>query len=216
MRHLGCSLSLTLALLGGCQGAQTPTDDAAASASRAASDAAAKDSVDPRDQYALAHAIRDARHSERDLEGNLARTRGAWIGQRYRWEMAFVPALCGPVGSCVVMPFDHKREVNDPIRQGWLPRLKLSAAERTALADACKDHQRCVLDLGVTLQQFELSTEQPTSLTLSDVEVHGTRAATSSESWVLGVRRPIASKKRPEAKQASDEQLRASILEGLG
>ncbi len=148
--------------------------------------------IDPRDQYTLAHEIAQARRVREDLEGTLARTRAQWVGRRYRWELALLPALCPAVGPCVALPFDHLRSTTKPIRQGWLPRLALDADQRTALLAQCAPHARCVLDISAALDQFELSTEQPTSMTLSNVEVHAVRGMRSGESWVLGNRRPAS------------------------
>ncbi|MEM9457003.1 MAG: hypothetical protein AAGF11_22690 [Myxococcota bacterium] len=172
--------------------------------------------VDARDQYALAMAIQTARRTRDDRAGALARTRQAWIGRRYRWEVAFVPALCGVAGPCVVMPFDHHRERTHPIRQGWLPRLELTADQRAALESTCQAHARCVIELSGQLRQFELSTEQPTSLTLSEIQVHGARAATPSESWIRGMRRPNV---RPMPRATTDRDTRsieAVVASGLG
>lgn len=151
--------------------------------------------IDPRDQYALAHAIAEARASREGLETALARTRSAWLGRRYRWELAFMPTLCRDDGTCVMMPFDHHRDPDHPIRQGWLPRLDLEDGERRALEAACHGYTRCVVDLSGDLGQLELSTEQPTSMTLSRVELHGTREAAPGESWVLAPRKPVASRR---------------------
>ncbi|MCA9705479.1 MAG: hypothetical protein KDK70_06515, partial [Myxococcales bacterium] len=194
-------LALTSLVLGGGHGTDAAEPAPAAAPRPAASSEPDAKPVDSRDQYALAHAIQDARAARQDLESTLARTRADWVGRRYRWQMAFVPALCGPVGPCVVMPFDHAHDPDHPIRQGWLPRLELSAEQRTSMAEACEAHARCVIDISGTLDRFELSTEQPTSLTLTSVELHGTRAATASESWVLGTSRgrPRRTARRPDA-----------------
>lgn len=191
MRRTILSLALLSSLVtGSCHG-----DAPAASEPAVASEAEPEAGIDPRDQYALAHAIAQARASREQLETALARTRSAWIGRRYRWELAFVPALCGQEGSCVMMPFDHQRDPEHPIRQGWLPRLDLPGEERRALHEACRGHARCVVDLSGHLGQLELSMEQPTSMTLSQVELHGVRDAAPGESWVLAPRRPIASRR---------------------
>ena len=133
--------------------------------------------------------------SREDLPGALARTRSAWVARRYRWELAFVPALCGDAGPCVMMPFDHQRDPGHPIRQGWLPRLELDGDQRAALRAACQGHARCVVDLSGHLGQLELSMEQPTSMTLSQVELHGAREAAPGESWVLAPRRPVVERR---------------------
>ena len=181
-----------------------------------AMDPAMDPAVDPRDQYALAAAIQTARRTRDDLAGALARTRRAWIGRRYRWEVAFVPALCGTAGACVVMPFDHHRDRAHPIRQGWLPRLELTADQRAELRATCQAHPRCVIDLSGQLGQFELSTEQPTSLTLTDIQLHGTRAAAPSESWVRGVRRPRARAMPPATTHPDTRSIEAVVASGLG
>jgi len=145
--------------------------------------------VDPRDQYALLDAIVEAKGEQLGIDpGILPRVRSEWINRRFRWEVALQPALCGAVGDCVVMPFDHASR-SEPITQGWLPRLDLSTQERTALRERCADLRRCVVDVEGTLAQFELSTELPTSLTLREVTVHGARAATDGESWTVSKRR---------------------------
>jgi hypothetical protein len=197
LRRTILSLAIATSLIAACQGGDAPPE-----APPTADAAAGAPAVDPRDQYALAYEITAARASMEQLETALARTRSAWIGRRYRWELAFVPALCGKAGACVMMPFDHQRDPTRPIRQGWLPRLELTDGERQALADACQGYTRCVVEVSGHLGQLELSTELPTSLTLSQVEIHGTREARSGESWVLGTHRAIAGGRRAPAPRA--------------
>ncbi len=192
-------LGMTIVAASACHGGDGAADPAPATANATAT-ATTVAPVDPRDQYALAQEIIQARASREQLETALARTRSAWIGRRYRWELAFVPALCGETGPCVVMPFDHHHDPEHPIRQGWLPRLELEGPERQALADACLDHAPCIVEVSGDLGQLELSTEQPTSMTLSQVELHGTREAEAGESWVLGPRRVIAGRRTPPAR----------------
>jgi hypothetical protein len=186
MRHAMLSLALVPALLvGSCQGtepdAAPPPVVAETTTERAAE-------IDGRDQYALAQAIAAARASHDRMEAALGQTRSEWIGRRYRWEMAFMPALCGDTGPCVALPFDHHKDPAHPIRQGWLPRLDLPQAQRQALHDACQGRARCVVELTGRLGQLELSLEQPVSMTLSEVEIHGVRDAAPGESWVLAPR----------------------------
>jgi hypothetical protein len=187
-RTILSSMLLSILLATACHGG-----DAAAPATAAAAGAAAvapAGDVDARTQYELAHAIAAAKASREDLPSALARTRSAWVGRRYRWELAFVPTLCADEGQCVMMPFDHQRDPERPIRQGWLPRLELDGDQRRALRDACQGRARCVVELSGHLGQLELSMEQPTSMTLSKVEIHGAREAAAGESWVLSPRRP--------------------------
>lgn len=195
------SISLSTLLLSlstplGCTRGGAPEEAPEATTQPTSAAAAEPDTpaVDPRDQYALAHAIEQARRSTDELEATLARTRAAWIDRRYRWELAFVPALCGPAGPCVALPFDHLRDPDHPIRQGWLPRLDLDPAQRRALASKCEGQSRCVVEVSGVLGQLELSIERPPSLTLSDIEVHGARASREDESWILGARRTAAAR----------------------
>jgi hypothetical protein len=196
-RTILSSMLLSILLASACHDgdAASPAEPVTrAAASTSAPAAAPAPAVDRRTQYELAHAIVEAK-TRREDPSALARTRSTWIGRRYRWEMAFMPALCGAEGQCVMMPFDHKRDPEHPIRQGWLPRLELDVEEREALGEACKEHARCVVDLSGHLGQLELSMEQPTSMTLSKVEIHGVREAAAGESWVLAPRRPIVERR---------------------
>lgn len=164
--------------------APAPTPDAVAEGSGDETD-----DIDPRDQYALLDAIVAAKGELlRTDPAALPRVRSEWIDRRYRWEVALQPALCSTVGDCVVLPFDHATR-EEPITQGWLPRLELSADEREALRERCADLRGCVVDLEGTLAQFELSTELPTSLTFRDVVVHAVRPAREGESWTVSKRR---------------------------
>lgn len=164
--------------------APAPTPDAAAEANEDEADG-----IDPRDQYALLDAIVAAKGELlRTDPAALPRVRSEWIDRRYRWEVALQPALCGTVGDCVVLPFDHATR-EEPITQGWLPRLDLSTDEREALRQRCAELRGCVVDLEGTLAQFELSTELPTSLTFRDVVVHTVRPAAEGESWTVSKRR---------------------------
>lgn len=196
-RTISSSMLLSILLAAACHDgdAAAPAEPATAAVTATAGAAASATDVDTRTQYELAHAIAAAKASREDLPSALARTRSAWVGRRYRWEMAFVPALCGEEGQCVMMPFDHQRDPEHPIRQGWLPRLELDGDQRRALRDACQGHARCVVDLSGHLGQLELSMEQPTSMTLSKVEIHGAREAAAGESWVLAPRRPIVERR---------------------
>ncbi|MEM6996213.1 MAG: hypothetical protein AAF721_37245 [Myxococcota bacterium] len=153
------------------------------------SERAMAEGPDARDQYALLDAIVAAKGDQLFADpGILARVRGEWIDKRYRWEVRMQPALCGAVGDCVVLPFDHNRR-SEPISQGWLPRLSLDATGRTALAERCVGLAQCVITFEGTLTQFELSTELPTSLTFGDVEVTAVREAEPGEAWTVSKRR---------------------------
>ena len=145
--------------------------------------------LDARDQYALLDAIVAAKGNDTFADpGTMPRVRSEWVDRRYRWEARLQPSLCGPIGECVVLPFDHNRR-EEPIAQGWLPRLALATEARTALVERCSEFRQCVVTFEGTLAQFELSSEVPTSLTFSDVEVTDVREARADESWTISKRR---------------------------
>jgi hypothetical protein len=141
--------------------------------------------IDARDQYALLATIEatigDA--LTRDA-GAMASVRADWEGRRYRWEVAFVPQLCGSADACHVRPFDHGRLGGRRIQQGWMPQLELDAAGLAAIGQRCAGHRVCVLDLEATLREFVFDPELATALRFSDVAIHGARDATATESWM--------------------------------
>lgn len=199
---------LSAAMLLGCTRSEPVASDEPARSddtSEVAAEDGAPEEIDPRDQYALGHAIDEARRSFDDLEGALARTRAAWIDRRVRWELGYVPALCGEAGPCVALPFDHLRDPEHPIRQGWLPRLELEPAARRDLASQCEGTARCVVELTATLTQLELSTDKPPSLTLGAIEIHSTRPSRDDESWILGARRTAAARLPPARTALGDD-----------
>lgn len=186
------ALSVCLAALAGCADKNEPTPSFADVQSPAERAKAA--GVDGRDQYALLDAIVEAKGPKLGHDpGILARVRGEWIDQRFRWDVRLQPALCRAIGDCTVLPFDHATR-EEPIAQGWLPRMDLSREQRAALVTRCTEHRRCVITFEGTLSQFELSTEHPTSLTFSDIDIVATRDAAPTESWTVSKRRSAMAK----------------------
>jgi hypothetical protein len=138
--------------------------------------------VDKRDQYALARAIVSL-----DPEGDpdaFAQLTKAWQGRRFRWELAYLPALCTHPDRCMVAPFDHAR-FERPIAQGWLPRLMLDEATFRAVRERCRRYRQCILDVDARLDELRLSSEQPTRVTLSGVHLKAAREARPGESWIV-------------------------------
>lgn len=207
--RVGLVLGLTAAALAGCTQRDGEADGPAPAP---ATPAPVAPTDDARDQYALYDAIMAARYGEAAKDpAILAKTRAAWIGKRYRWETGVQPLLCGDAGDCVVLPFDHSRR-DEPMAQGWLPRLDLDAAARDALRERCAGVDgQCVVEFSGTLTQFELSNEQPTSLTFDEVSVERVRAAAPGESWVVSKRRAALERRiaRAQRRQAARAKGRA-------
>jgi hypothetical protein len=185
-RHL-LMFALFASLLG-CT--KSETKDGPPPPTTSASAAVARVEVDGRDQYALANDIVTALAADPDEDPDaLGRVRKAWQGRRFRWELAYLPALCARADRCTVAPFDHAR-FKRPVAQGWLPRLQLDETSFASLKRACKDHPLCVVRVDARLTKLRLSTELPTQLALDSVEVVGARAPRSGESWIVKPRAP--------------------------
>ena len=138
--------------------------------------------VDKRDQYALARAIVSI-DPERDADA-FAQLTKAWQGRRFRWELAYLPALCTHPDRCMVAPFDHAR-FERPLAQGWLPRLMLDEQTFRAVRARCRAHKQCIVEVDARLAEIRLSTELPTQLTLDSVHLKSTREARADESWIV-------------------------------
>jgi hypothetical protein len=146
----------------------------------------AKPVLDKRDQYALARAIVSL-----DPEGDpdaFAQLTKAWQGRRFRWEVAYLPALCTHPDRCMVAPFDHAR-FERPIAQGWLPRLVLDEATFRAVRERCRSYRQCILEVDARLDELRLSNELPTRVTLTEAKLTGAREARADESWIVNRRR---------------------------
>ena len=183
----------TLALASACVGlvavggviAVTATDSVAADAGWK-NRTPAEPIHDDRDQYALVAEIIEARGKHKsEAAPALDAVKSSWFGHRYTWEVALVPALCRDGATCVAMPFDHLRNTESPIIQGWLPRVQLDHAAHAELLERCKPHKTCVFTFEGRLDRLVLTPEDPISVGFSEVEIVGTRAATSAESWIV-------------------------------
>jgi len=135
-----------------------------------------------RSSYALAADVASALSEPSLTRGQALETvRTDWQGKRYQWEVGVSAPLCR-LGACNVFPFDHA-STGDRIVAGWLPRLDLSAEVHADLLERCGPGL-CVATVEGTLKTFVFSTEEPTSLSFSDVAVLDVRPRREEESWV--------------------------------
>jgi hypothetical protein len=111
----------------------------------------------------------DALAANVDADGGEA-LRRRWQGQRVRWAVTRIPALCASEASCYVRPFapGHRAEAKP---HGWLPKLTLAAGEFAKLEAGCGASVECAVTLEGTLDQLNVSDELPTSVHLADVRV---------------------------------------------
>lgn len=140
---------------------------------------------DARDQYRLLDQLESVRAIQGDaLPTALQKMRQDWQGQRYTWEVGFVPVFCRVAEQCMVAPFDHKLQPDRKIVQGWMPKLELDTATHADLLAQCKPHGQCVFTFDAELAKFTLATDKPTSLAFHDVKISGVRPAGPGESWI--------------------------------
>jgi hypothetical protein len=141
-----------------------------------------RDPNDARTQYDLGRAIAKARSSA--SSARLTKTERSFAGRRYRWEAAWVPALCKTPERCFVAPFDHARP-DAPHAQGWLLEIAIERATHAKIAQACAGvPTQCVVALEGRLDKLVLREDLPTAVGLSDVSFSGARAARPGESWI--------------------------------
>lgn len=139
--------------------------------------------LDDRTAYDLAREITEALHEPSLTRAQtLESVRTDWQGKRYRWEVGVSAPLCTGPEACNVLPFDHASQ-DERIVHGWLPRLTLTQESHADLVKRC-GAGLCVATIEATLSSFTLSSEDPTSLTFSDVEVENVRPRQDGESWV--------------------------------
>lgn len=158
--------------------------------------------VRSRTQYDLLADIRSAERTQ--SVGRVNEVRADWQGRTLRWDAYRVDALC-PVGDrCHVVPFDHAR-VDDVVRQGWLPRLELDAADAARLVEVCAPHEACVITFEGRLEAFRFSLDHPTELGFVDVGILAGRSVRDGESWG---RRHVPGRGHLDALRAKGKALR--------
>ena len=157
-------------------------------------------SLDDRTAYVLAAEITEAlREPSLTRAQTLESVRTDWQGKRYRWDVGVSAPLCTGPEACNVLPFDHASQ-DERIVHGWLPRLTLTEESHADLVKRC-GAGLCVATVEATLSSFVLSSEDPTSLTFSDVELVEVRARREGESWVRRKVDPrLAARKAARAK----------------
>lgn len=175
-------LILLVALIG-CSRAPTPAaaPTSVASAASVASASApptaaaptsivsAPPAADPRDQRALAEAIRAADQTD-DPHAALLKIRRDWIGRRYTWQARYQAILCRSPQTCHVIAFERAQRDRD-IVQGWMPRLNLDEASHAALVKRCAKIKRCEIRFRGTLSQLTLAEEVLPAVGFADVEL---------------------------------------------
>lgn len=129
---------------------------------------------DSRSQRDLATEIAEAEKMRRDEAADAyGKIRKSWLGKRVTWKVDVMPALCRTADACHALAFD-RLGADRAVVQGWMPRLRLDAATFAALDARCRGRARCPVTVQATVADFTLSADEPTSLTLGDVEIGGT------------------------------------------
>jgi len=132
---------------------------------------AAAERRDARSQRDLARDIAGAERLGKDQAAErYGEIRQSWLGKRVTWKLDLVHALCLSAGSCHALPFD-RLGADRAIVQGWMPRLRLDAASFATLQGRCAGRARCPVTVEATVAALALSVDEPTSLTLADIEV---------------------------------------------
>ena len=130
--------------------------------------------MSPHNQYQLARELARAERAARSRDAKtdvLASLRSEWLGNRYRWQVRFVPPLCRLPERCNVAAFDESDPAAKELVQGWMPRLEISESQLAQLQAYCSSREACAFVFEGTLTQFSLSSDLPTSLAFSDVEL---------------------------------------------
>ena len=96
--------------------------------------------------------------------------RRRWQGQRVRWTVTRVPALCGASEACYVQPFASARR-SETSAHGWLPELEFAEGQRQRLLSACAAAEVCKVTVEGEIAELRVSQELPTSVRLSKVRV---------------------------------------------
>ncbi len=144
--------------------------------------------LDARSQYTLVEAALAARADSDLADTKLAAVRKDWVKHRIRWQMRYIAPLCQRADSCAVAPVDYN-QFEGRVVQGWLPSLELTEASHTQIVNECEGKSRCIIEFEAEIKELVLSTVEPTSMNLSNVEILGARSAKDTESWVKRKRR---------------------------
>lgn len=108
-----------------------------------------------------------------DRRGTWIEVKRRWQGQQLRWSVIRQAALCKTADACHVAAFPIMR----PALHGWMPRLELAPGEMARLEAACGTAEQCDFTFDGTLSELNVSGEQPTRMTFSDVRIVSTKLA---------------------------------------
>lgn len=108
-----------------------------------------------------------------DRRGTWIEVKRRWQGQQLRWSVIRQRDLCKSEDACNVAAFPIMR----PALHGWMPLLKFAPGELAKLGAACGTAEQCDFTFEGTLSELDLSGEQPTRMTFSDVRIVSTKLA---------------------------------------
>jgi hypothetical protein len=108
-----------------------------------------------------------------DRRGTWVEVKRRWQGQQLRWSVIRQAALCKTADACNVAAFPIMR----PALHGWMPLLKFAPGEMAKLEAACGTAEQCDFTFEGKLSELNISGEQPTRMTFSDVRIVSTKIA---------------------------------------
>ena len=108
-----------------------------------------------------------------DRRGTWIEVKRRWQGQQLRWSVIRQAALCKTEQACNVAAFPIMR----PALHGWMPLLKFAPGEMAKLDAACGTAEQCDFTFEGKLSELNISGEQPTRMTFSDVRIVSTKIA---------------------------------------
>lgn len=108
-----------------------------------------------------------------DRRGTWLEVKRRWQGQQLRWSVIRQRDLCKTEEACNVAAFPIMR----PALHGWMPVLKFAPGELARLEAACGTAEQCDFTFDGRLSELNISGEQPTRMTFSDVRIVSTKIA---------------------------------------
>jgi len=108
-----------------------------------------------------------------DRRGTWIEVKRRWQGQQLRWSVIRQADLCKTEERCNVAAFPIMR----PAQHGWMPLLKFAPGELAKLDAACGTAEQCDFTFDGKLSELNISGEQPTRMTFTDVRIVSTKIA---------------------------------------
>lgn len=108
-----------------------------------------------------------------DRRGTWIEVKRRWQGQQLRWSVIRQRDLCKTEDACNVAAFPIMR----PALHGWMPIVKFAPGEFAKLEAACGTAPQCDFTFEGKLSELNVSGEQPTRMTFSDVRIVSTKLA---------------------------------------